>query len=221
MLEPSAEVVDMASQKEVQAAHRLEKVIQEFMGGLYDQARIIERGQEGLEEGVRGFFKGGLALFILERHEGVASMRQILEQYFPAITRSTAYRYMKVAKAMAAHPAFRSVAYERGGYTKALALLESCTEEEIQESGGGRRGGPVRRNYRPRERGRPGGSFGGCRAARANRPGHWDMVSPRNSWGGHGASGLSPGRRCSPDRLRAAQRAGADYAPGNSHFDNR
>jgi hypothetical protein len=127
----TAAVVEINPRQEAQAAQRLEKVVKDFMGGLpYDRARVIERGQDGFEEGVRGFFKGGLALLILQLHES-NSIGQILTDNFPGISRASAYGYMKVARAMAEYPAFKAFTCERGGYTKGLTLLESCTEEQV------------------------------------------------------------------------------------------
>jgi hypothetical protein len=130
----TAEVVEIQGRQEAQAAQRLEKIINEFMGGLpYDRDRIIERGQDGFEEGVRGFFKGGMALLILEKYEDGAALRRILNDKFPGISRSSANRYIKVARAMAEFPNFGDFVRERGGYSKGLTLLESCTPEELAE----------------------------------------------------------------------------------------
>jgi hypothetical protein len=112
----------------------LEKELKEFSGGLaYDQARIIERTQEGFKQGVHGFFMAGLGLILLERHEGVQTSGQILERYFPGISRTAAYGYMQFARAASKLPNFKQFCLERGGYSKGLTMLQSCTEAEIQE----------------------------------------------------------------------------------------
>jgi hypothetical protein len=114
------------------AAKALEKELKEFSGGLpYDLARVIERTQDGFRLGAQGFYQGGLGLILIERHEGVETFPQLLDQYFPGISVSGAYRYMKVARALSNHPAFKTFIYERGAYSKALTLIEACTTEEI------------------------------------------------------------------------------------------
>ena len=128
------EVVEIASRQEEQAAQRLEKVVKDFMGGLpYDQARVIERGQDGFEEGARGFFKGGMALLLLQQNEGAQTFAQLLAENFPMICRRTAENYIRIARTMAEHPAFKAFVYDRGGHSKLLTLLQMCSEEQIAD----------------------------------------------------------------------------------------
>lgn len=130
----TAEVVEISQRQEAQAAQRLEKVVKDFMGGLpYDQARVIERGQDGFEEGARGFFKGGMALLLLQRNEGAQTFAQLLDENFPMICRRTAENYIRIARTLAEHPAFKAFVYERGGHSKLLTLLQMCSEEQIAD----------------------------------------------------------------------------------------
>ena len=73
----------------VAALAALEKELKEFSGGLpYDQARVIERTQDGFRMGVHGFYLAGLGLILLERHEGAhvcADFREILSRNKPEI----------------------------------------------------------------------------------------------------------------------------------------
>lgn len=133
-LEPTVLDADDQRVKKIQADQRLERVIKDFMGGLsYAPDRVIERGQDGFDEGVRGFFKGGIALFILSENEDVQTFGQILNQYFPGISRAGAYNYIKIARGMAEHAAFQSITNERGGHCKLLTLMESCSDVELME----------------------------------------------------------------------------------------
>ncbi len=118
----------------VQDLEALEKELKEFSGGLaYDQARIIENTQDGFRQGVEGFYKAGLGLILMDRHEGATTLSQILERYFPGINRRSAERYMQFARAASKLPNFRQFCLERGGYSKGLTMLQACTEEEIQD----------------------------------------------------------------------------------------
>ncbi|MCL4503843.1 MAG: hypothetical protein M1438_18625 [Deltaproteobacteria bacterium] len=134
-----AEVISIsevtAAYDERQAAIKaLEKELKEFSGNLpYDQARVIERTQDGFRQGAQGFYLAGLGLILLERHEAVQTFGLVLEQYFPGISRAAAFNYMRFSRAMSNHPTFKTFIYERGGYSKALTMLEACSEEEIAE----------------------------------------------------------------------------------------
>jgi hypothetical protein len=72
-------------------------------------------------------------LILLERHEGAQTSAQILEQFFPGISRRSAESYMQFARAASKLPNFKQFCLERGGYSKGLTMLQSCTEAEIQE----------------------------------------------------------------------------------------
>ncbi len=126
-------VLDNSDQR-VQDLEALEKELREFSGGLvYDQARIIENTQDGFRQGVEGFYKAGLGLILMDRHEGATTLSQILERYFPGINRRSAERYMQFARAASKLPNFRHFCLERGGYSKGLTMLQAFTEEEIQD----------------------------------------------------------------------------------------
>jgi hypothetical protein len=130
-LEP--QVLDQEDQrvKELQA---LERELKEFSGGLpYDQARIIENTQDGFRQGVEGFYRAGLGLILIERHEDAQTSAQILEQFFPGISRRSAESYRQFARAASKLPNFKQFCLERGGYSKGLTMLQACTEAEIQE----------------------------------------------------------------------------------------
>jgi hypothetical protein len=115
------------------AAAALEKELKEFSGGLpYDQARVIERTQDGLMQGVQGFYMAGLGMILLHEHEG-ETYPHILGQYFPGITYDSAKRYMKFARAASILPNFKQFCLSSGGYSKGLTMLESCSGEEIDE----------------------------------------------------------------------------------------
>lgn len=127
------EVLESGDQRVVNL-EALEKELKEFSGGLaYDQARIIERTQEGFKQGVHGFYMAGLGLILLEQHEGVQTSAQILDRYFPGISQNSAYRYMQFARAASKLPNFKQFCLERGGYSKGLTMLQSCTEAEIEQ----------------------------------------------------------------------------------------
>jgi hypothetical protein len=112
----------------------LEKELKEFSGGLaYDQARIIERTQDGFKQGVQGFYLAGLGLILMDRHEGATTLSQILDQYFPGINRRSAERYMQFVRAASKLPNFKQFCLERGGYSKGLTMLQACTEAEIEQ----------------------------------------------------------------------------------------
>ena len=116
------------------AALALEKELKEFSGGLaYDQARVIERTQDGFRAGVHGFYMAGLGLILMERHEGATTLSQVLEQYFPGVGRRSAERYMQFARAASKLPNFKQFCLERGGYSKGLTMLQSCSEAQIEE----------------------------------------------------------------------------------------
>ena len=129
------EVVGEKQRAEDQAIIKaLEKELEEFSGGFpYDRARIIERTQDGFRMGVEGFYRAGLGLILLYHHEGVQAPGQILEQYFPGISRSAAYSYMRFARMASKLPNFKRFCLERGGITKGLTMLETCTTEKIVE----------------------------------------------------------------------------------------
>ena len=111
----------------------LEKELKEFSGGLaYDQARIIERTQDDLKEGVTSFYRAGLGLVLLERHEGVQTFAQILDQNFPGISLRSAYNYMAFARNASKLPNFKQFCLERGGWSKGLTMLQACTEAEME-----------------------------------------------------------------------------------------
>jgi hypothetical protein len=122
-------------QKDHHAAHAaLEKELKEFSGGLpYDQARVIERTQDGLRQGVYAFYLAGLGLILIEKNEGVQTFGQILGEHFPGISRSGAYAYMQFARCASKLPNFKQFCLERGGYSKGLTMLQSCSEAQIEE----------------------------------------------------------------------------------------
>jgi hypothetical protein len=115
------------------AALALEKELKEFSGGLaYDQARVIERTQDGFRQGVHGFYMAGLGLILLHQHDG-DTFTYILEQYFPGTTYEAAKKYMRFARAASTLPNFKQFCLERGGYSKGLTMLQSCSQEQIEE----------------------------------------------------------------------------------------
>lgn len=115
------------------AAAALEKELKEFSGGLpYDQARVIERTQDGFRMGVHGFYLAGLGLILLHEHEP-HTYAVILDQYFPGISLSGAEKYMRFARAASKLPNFKQFCLERGGYSKGLTMLQSCSEAQIEE----------------------------------------------------------------------------------------
>ncbi len=129
-----ATVVKLAVNQDQAAVKALEKELKEFSGGLaYDQARVIERTQDGFTMGVEGFYRAGLGLILIERHEGVQTYALILEQYFPGVSRRAAFNYMQFARAASKLPNFKQFCLERGGYSKGLTMLQACSEAEIQE----------------------------------------------------------------------------------------
>jgi hypothetical protein len=126
-------VVDITERKEEQAAKNLEKVVKEFMGGIpYELGRMLDGVRDDLEEGGRRFFNAGLRLLIIQQHEGVhARVDKIIDENIPTLGRSATYGLMKASRAIAEHPNFASFLCNRGGYTKILTIVESCSEEEI------------------------------------------------------------------------------------------
>lgn len=112
----------------------LEKELKEFSGGLaYDQARIIERTQDGFKQGVQGFYLAGLGLILMHQNEGAQTYAVILERYFPGISLSAAEKYIRFARAASKLPNFKQFCLERGGYSKGLTMLQACTEAEIEQ----------------------------------------------------------------------------------------
>jgi hypothetical protein len=78
-----AKVIKFGHDERHEAAAALEKELKEFSGGLpYDQARVIERTQDGFRMGVHGFYLAGLGMILLYEHEP-DTYRVILDQYFP------------------------------------------------------------------------------------------------------------------------------------------
>lgn len=130
-----AEVIDIgrgAGETPV-SAQALEKELKEFSGGLaYDQARIIERTQDGFRQGVHGFYLAGLGLILLHEHDG-DTFTYVLDQYFPGTTYEAAKKYMRFARAASTLPNFKQFCLERGGYSKGLTMLQSCSQEQIEE----------------------------------------------------------------------------------------
>jgi hypothetical protein len=113
------------------AARLLEKELKEFSGGLpYDQARVIERTQDGLMQGVQGFYMAGLGMILLHKNEPY-TYRVILDQYFPGIGIKAAGKYMRFARAASILPNFKQFCLASGGYSKGLTMLESCSGEEM------------------------------------------------------------------------------------------
>jgi 5'-3' exonuclease len=49
------------------------------------------------------------------------------------ICRRTAENYIRIARTLAEHPAFKAFVYERGGHSKLLTLLQMCSEEQIAD----------------------------------------------------------------------------------------
>ncbi|MGP8051414.1 MAG: hypothetical protein ACLPYB_12500 [Desulfobaccales bacterium] len=119
---------------EEQGQAQLGKELAEFSGGLaYDQARVIERTQEGLRQGVQGFYQAGLGLILIFQHEGAQTSALILEKFFPGISQRSAQCYMQFARAASTLPNFRAFCLERGGYSKGLTMLQAASEEQVQE----------------------------------------------------------------------------------------
>ncbi len=128
-----AKVITLNHDDQAAAVKALEKELKEFSGGLaYDQARVIENTQEGFRIGVEGFYRAGLGLILLERHEGATTLSQILEQYFPGINLRSAQRYIQFARTASKLPNFKQFCLERGGYSKGLTMLQACSEAEIE-----------------------------------------------------------------------------------------
>ena len=128
-----AAALEVVEQEPGQAGiQALEKELQEFSGGLaYDQARIIERTQDGFRQGVHGFYLAGLGLILIHANNG-DTFTHILQQYFPGITYEAAKKYMRFARAASKLPNFRQFCLERGGYSKGLTMLQSCSEEQVE-----------------------------------------------------------------------------------------
>jgi len=99
-----------------------------------DAGLLIIWTQDRFEEGVRGFIKAGLGLIKLERVKGAKTFSQIVEENFPGLNLRTAQMYMQVSGAFINHPAFQAFQKERGGYSKALTILQMCSEREIEEA---------------------------------------------------------------------------------------
>jgi hypothetical protein len=128
-----AKIIKFNHDQQHDAALALEKELKEFSGGLpYDQARVIERTQDGLMQGVQGFYLAGLGLILIHAHDG-DTFTHILQQYFPGTTYEAAKKYMRFARAASKLPNFKQFCLERGGYSKGLTMLQSCSEAQIEE----------------------------------------------------------------------------------------
>jgi hypothetical protein len=128
-----AKVIKFGHDERHEAAAALEKELKEFSGGLpYDQARVIERTQDGFRMGVHGFYLAGLGMILLYEHEP-DTYRVILDQYFPGVGLKAAEKYMRFARAASKLPNFKQFCLERGGYSKGLTMLQSCSESQIEE----------------------------------------------------------------------------------------
>lgn len=104
----------------------------------YDRNRVIQETKMCLAFEIMCRFEVGKRLLLLREHEGVPTLAHILEENFSGLSRRNAYRYMLFAKKAADLPKFQAWADGRGNFSKALALMEACEEEDLAalEEGG-------------------------------------------------------------------------------------
>ncbi len=116
-----------------EAEKALEKELKAFNDGLpYNRERIIERTQDACKRGILAFYDVGRGMILVREHEDAQTFAQILEKYFPGISRRTAENYMNFARHAAKLPNFKAFCESAGGWSKGLTMLQFCTEEELQ-----------------------------------------------------------------------------------------
>lgn len=99
----------------------------------YDRERIIQEAKFCLEVEVKARFEVGKRLLLLRENEDVRTFGQLLEEHLPGLSRQRAYEYILFAKRAAHLPQFRTWASGRNNWSKALALMETVSEEELRE----------------------------------------------------------------------------------------
>jgi hypothetical protein len=92
---------------------------------------VIEETKFLIKHEITAKFEIGRRLILIREQEGVPTLGQVLEEHFPGLTRSAAYRYMLFSKKVTELPKIRNFAESGGNWIKAIALLESHDEDEL------------------------------------------------------------------------------------------
>jgi len=117
----------------------LPAVLAPFSDNLpYDRDRVIQECKLCLQVEIMARFEVGRRLLLLREQEGVPTLAQILIEHFAGLSRRSAYRYMFFARKASNLPRFRAWADGKDNWSKAVALLECCEEEDLTpfEEGG-------------------------------------------------------------------------------------
>ena len=135
-IEPTAEQV-----KALAAESRAYAAMTEKMTALipysdnlpYNKERIVQECHFFLRHIAASKFELGRRLMILKEREDVQAFAQILEDDFEGMGKRSAFNYIAFAKRCIDLPKIKSFSEAKGNWSKVLALLNSCTEEQLKE----------------------------------------------------------------------------------------
>lgn len=119
--------------KDIGKNPELEKALKPYSDNLpYDLNRVIDETIFLLKHEIRAKFEIGKRLFLLKEKETCPKFGQVLENYFPGLSRQRAYEYMLFSQKIINLPKLQEFADGKKNWTKALALLESFDEDELK-----------------------------------------------------------------------------------------
>jgi regulator of replication initiation timing len=97
----------------------------------YDRDRVIQECKLCLQMEIMCRFEVGRRLILLKNYEGCATLQHILDDQLGGMERTSAWRYMLFAKKAAELPRFRAFAEGKDNWSKAIALLQCCEDEDL------------------------------------------------------------------------------------------
>ncbi len=126
------EITEEQEQEFIAAQLEKERALTPYSDNLpYDKNRLIEETKFLLRHEFIAKYEAGKRLVLLKENESCPNFGQLLEEHFPGLSRQRAYEYMLFARKISSLPNLRGFADGKKNWTKALALLESCDEDEL------------------------------------------------------------------------------------------
>ncbi len=130
------QVVELHDQR-VAAEAELSRALVPFSDNLpYSAERLAQEVMMLYRMGAVLKFEVGRRLIVMwerERGESVRTFEDFVNKFFPDVPIDRAYEDMRYARKAVNCPIFRAYSEGKGNWSKALALLEAATEEELQE----------------------------------------------------------------------------------------
>ena len=108
------------------------KLIEPYTDGLpYNRDRVVEKAKHLLYQSFESVIECGKMMIWIREEESGQTFAQILNQFFPNLSKRTVTNFMRLARVSVQHPKLQGLIEKQR--SKAIALLEILNEEDLTE----------------------------------------------------------------------------------------